>query len=130
MLRGRKHFCTLVARGQGACSSPTKYGLNGTMPAMVKSTDGSWGIRLAEGTAVCPRSVKKRVKAALSSLASISPAYRRPPGGVGGWARPVVAGCRAARERRCRLPGRQVSAVDDYRGREAAPPMVFRVVRD
>ena len=50
---------------------PTKYGLNGTMPAMVKSTDGSCGIRLAEGTAVCPRSVKKRVKAARSSLASM-----------------------------------------------------------
>ena len=58
MSRVRKHFCTLVAHGQGACSSPTKYGLKGTMPAMVKSTDGSCGIRLAEGTAVCPRSTK------------------------------------------------------------------------
>ena len=32
MSRVRKHFCTLVARGQGAGSSPRKYGLNGTMP--------------------------------------------------------------------------------------------------
>ncbi len=70
----RKHFWMLVARGHGATSSPTKYGLNGTMPAMVNRTDGSWGIKLADGTDTCPRSVKKRVKAALSSLASIPPA--------------------------------------------------------
>ena len=46
------------------------------MPAMVKSTDGSCGIRLADGTTVWPRSAKKRVKAARSPLASIAPAYR------------------------------------------------------
>src|SRR5580692_12776897 len=72
----RKHFWIEVARGHGGGSSPTKYGLNGTMPAIVKRTEGSWGIRLAEGTTVCPRSAKKRVKAALSPLASIAPAYR------------------------------------------------------
>jgi hypothetical protein len=48
----RKHFWTEVARDHGAASSPTKKGLNGTMPAMVNRTDGSWGIRLAEGTAM------------------------------------------------------------------------------
>ncbi len=37
----RKHFWMEVARGHGAGSSPTKYGLNGTMPAMVKRTEGS-----------------------------------------------------------------------------------------
>src|SRR6185437_2686486 len=46
------------------------------MPAMVKSTEGSCGIRLAEGTTAWSRSAKKRVKAALSPLASIAPAYR------------------------------------------------------
>ena len=46
------------------------------MPAMVKSTEGSCGIRLAEGTMVWPLSAKKRVKAARSPLASISAAYR------------------------------------------------------
>ena len=45
----RKHFCTEVARGHGGASSPTKNGLNGTMPAIVNSTVGSWGIRLADG---------------------------------------------------------------------------------
>ncbi len=59
----RKHFCTEVARGHGGTSSPRKKGLKGTMPAMVNSTVGSWGMRLADGTAVCPRSTKKRVKA-------------------------------------------------------------------
>ena len=73
----RKHFWMLVARGQGAGSSPRKYGLNGTMPAIVKRTEGSCGIRLAEGTMAWPRSAKKRVKAALNPLASIAPAYRR-----------------------------------------------------
>src|SRR5665213_1778784 len=47
----RKHFCTEVARVHGGVSSPKKNGLNGTMPAIVNSTLGSWGIRLADGTA-------------------------------------------------------------------------------
>src|ERR1700722_14262522 len=72
----RKHFWIDVARDHGAGSSPTKYGLNGTMPAIVKRTEGACGIRLAEGTTVWPRSAKKRVKAALSPLASIAAAYR------------------------------------------------------
>ena len=55
----RKHFCTEVARGHGGTSSPRKKGLNGTMPAMVNRTVGSWGIRLADGTAAWPRSTKK-----------------------------------------------------------------------
>ena len=46
----RKHFCMEVARGHGAGSSPYKYGLKGTMPAMVKRTEGSCGMRLADGT--------------------------------------------------------------------------------
>ena len=72
-----KHFWMEVARGHGAGSSPRKYGLNGTMPAMVNRTVGSCGMRLAEGTIWCPRSAKKRVKAALSPLASIVRVYRR-----------------------------------------------------
>ena len=35
----------------GGASSPTKYGLNGTIPATLNSTVGSCGIRLADGTA-------------------------------------------------------------------------------
>ena len=68
----RKHFCTEVARGQGGTSSPRKNGLKGTMPAMVNSTDGSWGMRLAEGTGVWPRSTKNRVNAARRWSASIA----------------------------------------------------------
>ena len=41
------------------------------MPAMVNRTVGSCGMRLADGTAWCPRAVKKRVKAPRSSVASI-----------------------------------------------------------
>ena len=48
----RAHFCELTARWYGGASSPTKYGLNGTMPATVNSTVGSCGIRLADGTTV------------------------------------------------------------------------------
>ena len=51
MSLARKHFWTEVARDHGGTSSPRKNGLKGTMPAMVNSTDGSWGMRLAEGTA-------------------------------------------------------------------------------
>ena len=51
----RTHFCELTALGNGGASSPTKYGLNGTIPATLNSTVGSCGIRLADGTAVWPR---------------------------------------------------------------------------
>jgi len=61
----------VAARENGAASSPTKYGLNGTMPATVNSTVGSWGIRLAESTATCWRSVKKFVNARRSSFAVV-----------------------------------------------------------
>ncbi len=53
------HFCTLVARGKGAGTTPVKYGMNGTMPATVKSSAGSSLTRDAEGTTVWPRSPKK-----------------------------------------------------------------------
>ncbi len=48
----RTHFCTLVARFQGAVCSPVMYGMNGTMPAMVNRVDGSGEISDAEGTTV------------------------------------------------------------------------------
>ena len=37
----RKHFWHEVSRATGGSSSPRKYGLNGCMPAVVSSTDGS-----------------------------------------------------------------------------------------
>ena len=55
----RAHFWLLTARLYGGASSPTKNGLNGTMPATVNSTVGSCGIRLADGTTVWARAAKK-----------------------------------------------------------------------
>src|SRR5699024_760791 len=54
----RTHFCTLVARSHGAGSSPNMYGMNCTIPAMVKRVEGSGEIKDADGTTVCPRSEK------------------------------------------------------------------------
>jgi hypothetical protein len=68
----RKHFCTAVARGQGAWFSPVKYGLNGTMPAIVNSTEGSLGTRLADGTTWWARSAKNPRNDERSWLASIN----------------------------------------------------------
>src|SRR5487761_1941142 len=46
------------------------------MPPMVKSSEGSWGMRLAEGTTVCPFCSKKSRKIDRSSAASTGSAYR------------------------------------------------------
>ena len=62
----RKQGWIVVARSTGGRSSPMKYGLNCTMPAIVNITDGSTGTRLAGASAACPRSTKKRVNAARS----------------------------------------------------------------
>ena len=53
----------------GGASSPTKYGLNGTMPATLNSTVGSCGIRLADGTGVWSRAAKKSMNDWRSSSA-------------------------------------------------------------
>src|SRR3954449_12408318 len=58
MSRVRTHFCTLVARGNGAGSRPVRYGMKGTMPATVKSSDGSGDTRDALGTTVWSRWAK------------------------------------------------------------------------
>ena len=82
----RTHFWTVVARGNGAGSSPRKYGTNCIIPEFVNIGAVGWcGIRPADGTFVCPRSAKKSVNAARSSVACMSrPIYpcwlRAPPG--------------------------------------------------
>lgn len=48
----RTHFCTDVARTKGGLTSPRKYGLNGTIPALTKSRFGSSAIKDADGTTV------------------------------------------------------------------------------
>ncbi|CAB4730971.1 unannotated protein [freshwater metagenome] len=50
MSRVRTTFWTLVARGYGGGASPRKYGLNGTMPALTKSSVGSSRRSDADGT--------------------------------------------------------------------------------
>ncbi len=48
----RMHFWTLVARGNGAGTTPVRYGTNGTIPATVNSSDGSSLTSEADGTTV------------------------------------------------------------------------------
>ena len=48
--------CGTKVRG---VSSPTKYGLNGTIPATVNINEGSCGMRLADGTTAWSFSAKK-----------------------------------------------------------------------
>src|SRR5215210_3547133 len=58
MSRVRTHFCTLAARLYGAGSRPVRYGMKGTIPATVNSSDGSGETSDALGTTVCPRWAK------------------------------------------------------------------------
>ena len=50
----RMHFWTEAMRGCGEVSEPMMYGMNGTMPATVNSSDGSGDTNDAEGTTACP----------------------------------------------------------------------------
>ena len=59
----------VTARRNGASNSPVKYCLKGTIPATVNNRVASWGIRLAEGWCVWPRSAKKSTKARRTSAA-------------------------------------------------------------
>lgn len=68
----RTHFCTLVARENCGLTSPRKYGLNGTMPALTSSRVGSSATRDADGTTVWPRSSKKRSQRRRISADSMS----------------------------------------------------------
>ena len=52
------HFCTLAMRGCGDCSVPMMYGMNGTMPATVKRSEGSGEISEVLGATWWPRSEK------------------------------------------------------------------------
>ena len=56
----RNVFWQVVTRGWGGRSTPWKYGLSGTIPAMVNSTEGSYsaGIREAEGSRTWSRASK------------------------------------------------------------------------
>src|SRR5215217_374813 len=56
-----KHFCTVVARTNGAGEWPRKYGMNWFIPAFVSSRpDSGSGISEDDGTRLWPRSSKKR----------------------------------------------------------------------
>ena len=48
----RMHFCRSAADGYGAGTTPVRYGMNGTMPAIVNMIDGSSLTRDADGTIV------------------------------------------------------------------------------
>src|SRR5690625_4715383 len=79
----RTHFCTLVARGHGAGSSPSMYGMNCTIPAIVNRVEGSGEIRGADGTTVCPRSEKNSSqRRRISAERMNSSFFRKPRRGV------------------------------------------------
>src|SRR5580704_4716952 len=50
----RTHFCTSATRFHGGVCWPSRYGLNGCIPATTNSSVGSSATRLAEGTMACP----------------------------------------------------------------------------
>src|SRR5918996_388352 len=94
----RNDFWTLAARGYGGSCWPRKYGLNWTIPAVVSSSEGSFGISEEEGTTVCPRSSKKernarrmsapRIEASVAAADQASPPppphpHRETPNGHG-----------------------------------------------
>jgi hypothetical protein len=54
----RNAFCDEVARGEGGSCWPRKYGLNCTIPAVVRSREGSFGISEDEATRLCSRCSK------------------------------------------------------------------------
>src|ERR1700712_1090449 len=101
MSRVRTHFCTLVARGYGAVSRPVRYGMNGTIPATMNSSEGSGDTSEALGTTVWPRfskcSRKRRrisavcMRGSRSFSAGWAPGRERPV-----WGGSAVRGVRAA----------------------------------
>src|SRR5687768_9162919 len=107
MSRVRTHFCTLVARGYGAGSRPVRYGMNGTMPATVNSSDGSGEISDALGTTVCPRWAKCSRKRRRISAVCMSYSVLRGKPSRAGRSGSVVAGARAAVKRLGHATGRQ-----------------------
>ncbi len=68
----RTHFWAEVARVKSEASSPRKYGLNWTMPAVVSSRVGSSGMREELSTTRCPRPAKNSRNRRLISLLSTS----------------------------------------------------------
>src|SRR2546423_13098968 len=57
----RNDFCDVAARGYGGSCIPKKYGMNCTIPAVVRSSPVSGGgISEDDGTTRCPRSSKNQ----------------------------------------------------------------------
>ena len=83
----RNTFWQEVRRRDGGSSSPRKYGLNGCIPAVVSSTDGSYegGTSDADGTRRWSRSSKKRQERSRISAAFIGPESRS---GAATWREP------------------------------------------
>src|SRR6266498_728851 len=81
----RKAFWTDTARGVGGSARPRKNGMNGTIPAVVKSRpDSGGGISDEEGTRRWSRSSKNRRNRERISLDCTGEVYRRPLAGPGG----------------------------------------------
>ena len=64
------HFCTSVSLFPLGCFSPSKYGTNGCIPAIVNNTVGSLSGRSdADAISLCPLSLKKFTYICLNSFA-------------------------------------------------------------
>src|ERR1700761_3751804 len=94
MSAGRTHFCTSAARWYGGVCWPSRYGLNGCIPAMTNSTVGSSATSEADGTIVCPccsKYPRKRRAISADSIAAILHMIESHPPAVPG--RPAVTSC-------------------------------------
>src|SRR5688500_6836310 len=67
------HFCAVTARLNGGLCSPRKYGLNCTMPALVRSRVWSFGTNEEEPTRACSRSSKNVRKRSRIEFVSMKP---------------------------------------------------------
>src|SRR3989338_2167968 len=71
----RTHFWILATRFPPGCFSPSKYGTNGCIPAVVKSAVGSVsdGTKEADGITECPLVLKNSKNFFLISLECMEP---------------------------------------------------------
>src|SRR3972149_11632541 len=72
------HFWELATRVPPGCLAPSKYGTNGCIPAVVKSTVGSFsGTSEAEGMIACPLLLKNSKNLLRNSFEVIKPFYQK-----------------------------------------------------
>src|SRR3989304_9165001 len=72
------HFWELATRAPPGCLTPSKYGTNGCIPAVVNKAVGSFsGTSEAEGIIVCSLLLKKSKNLLRNSFEVIEPFYQK-----------------------------------------------------